>query len=138
MEEDNLVVEKMGGKIYEGVESGLKALAERVPLFIVSNCQSGYIETFLKFSGFGKFFKDFECWGNTRKPKSENLADVIARNNLKNSIFVGDAEGDRVAAKSCKVPFHFMEYGFGTVIDCDASFSSFGQFTDYLISVSSS
>ncbi len=134
MEEDNIVVDKLGGVIYDGVESGLNALAQRFPLFIVSSCQSGYIETFLRLSGFGHLFRDFECWGNTRKSKSENIALIMTRNNLVNSVYVGDTEGDRVAARNCKIPFHFVEYGFGRVTDRDATFSSFGQFTDHLIS----
>jgi len=63
MKEDNVVIQKVGGQIYDGVEPGLKFLARKTPLFIVSNCQAGYIETFLDFSGLGPFFQDFECWG---------------------------------------------------------------------------
>ena len=129
----NFAVEKFGGKIYEGVAQGLHTLSERVPLFIVSNCQSGYIETFLKFSGFTELFKDFECWGNTRKSKTENLAQIISRNNLKRPVFVGDTEGDRIAARGCQIPFHYMRYGFGKVEDFDAAFSSFAELSDCLL-----
>jgi hypothetical protein len=45
-----------GGLLYPGVREGLAQLKEKYPLFIVSNCQSGYIETFiLGRSGTGQF-----------------------------------------------------------------------------------
>ena len=43
MLEDNAVVATIGGDLYDGVVVGLRAMRKRYPLFIVSNCQSGYI-----------------------------------------------------------------------------------------------
>ncbi len=133
MIEDNAAVAELGGNLYAGVVDVLNRLQKEFPLFIVSNCQSGYIETFLKLSGLAHLFQDFECWGNTRKSKSENLAAVISRNSLKNSVYIGDAEGDRVAARSCKIPFYFASYGFGTVKDYDLVISSFPELADHLL-----
>lgn len=133
MLEDNVVVEKLGGDLYDGVLVGLHELRKRYPLFIVSNCQSGYIETFLRFSGLADVFVDFECWGNTGKPKSHNLAQVLSRNQLTNPVFVGDAEGDRVAARDCRTLFYFAEYGFGQVAEHDFSFSRFEQLVQRLL-----
>ncbi|MGE0526704.1 MAG: GNAT family N-acetyltransferase [Bdellovibrionales bacterium] len=124
-EEDNAVLSTSGGELYPGVLSGLQELRNKYPLFIVSNCQAGYIETFLKFHGLSDHFVDYECWGNTGKSKSENLADLIARNGLKRPVFVGDAESDRLAARACSIPFYFAEYGFGEVQGCDMTISSF-------------
>ncbi len=45
--EDIRMVAELGGALFPGVVLGLARLARRRPLFIVSNCQSGYIETFL-------------------------------------------------------------------------------------------
>ena len=132
MLEDNVVVATIGGDLYDGVVVGLRAMRKRYPLFIVSNCQSGYIETFLQFSGLGDLFVDFECWGNTGKPKSENLAAVISRNRVKNTAFVGDTEGDRLAARACGTAFYFAEYGFGEVAEHDFSFSKFEQLVQRL------
>ena len=61
-----------GGRLYEGVKELLEALAPR-KLCIVSNCQAGYIEAFLKFTGLGEKFADFECIGNSGLSKSENI-----------------------------------------------------------------
>ncbi|MET0389243.1 MAG: HAD hydrolase-like protein, partial [Polyangiales bacterium] len=50
-EEDNRMIEEHGGVIYPGVAEGLAELVRVFPLFIVSNCQAGYIELFLRKSG---------------------------------------------------------------------------------------
>lgn len=114
-DEDNRMIELHGGELYEGVGEGLAKLARHYPLFIVSNCQAGYIELFLRYSGLGALFRDFECWGNTGRPKPDNLRAVITRNQLVAPWFVGDAAGDQQAARACGVPFVFAAYGFSTV-----------------------
>jgi phosphoglycolate phosphatase len=131
--EDNLVISQQGGILYSGVESGLRQMSEHYPLFIVSNCQAGYIETFLKWTGFTPLFRDFECWGNTGRPKPENLKDLIKRNGLKSPIFVGDAEGDEKAAAACEIPFVFANYGFGKSTTNDAVVSSFEELTNLIL-----
>jgi len=132
MEEDNVMVAKHGGELYSGVAAGLPKLAKRYPLFIVSNCQSGYIETFLAFTGFGSLIKDFECWGNTRHSKAANLADIIRRNGLARAGFVGDMESDRTAANACGIPFLHVTYGFGQVASCNRAFDSFSDLVAFL------
>jgi phosphoglycolate phosphatase len=126
MTEDNVMVQRHGGMLYEGVVAGLTELAASYRLFIVSNCQAGYIETFLEFAAVNTLFVDFECWGNTRKSKGENLASLIERNALKNAVMVGDMESDRDAATQCGIPFLHVSYGFGAV-SSHRSFDSFGE-----------
>jgi phosphoglycolate phosphatase-like HAD superfamily hydrolase len=46
----------------------------------------------------------------------------MRRNNLKKSVYIGDAEGDRKAARDCAIPFYFAEYGFGSIQDHDFNF----------------
>ncbi len=129
---DNEAIERMGGVLYEGVGAGLKELSKSYRLYIVSNCQSGYIETFLAQTGFADLFEDFECYGNTGQPKGKNLAAVIARNNLKSPIMIGDAEGDETAARQCRIPFVLVTYGFGRAIAPDEEFNSFAELMAYL------
>jgi phosphoglycolate phosphatase len=131
--QDNKVVLEKGGFLYPGVGEGLEELSRRFPLFIVSNCQAGYIETFLKWSNYSHLFQDFECWGNTGLSKTENIKRVIERNRLKYPIYVGDTDGDSLAARSCRVPFVFATYGFGTCIDFSWTISSFGDLSKTLI-----
>lgn len=130
--EDNLVIAESGGVIYSGVRERTPGLASRVPLFIVSNCQSGYVEIFLETSGLAACFADFECWGNTRKTKSDNLRDLIRRNQIAQPWFVGDTEGDLRAARDCGVRFAFASYGFGDVSSHDHVLERFDQVAELL------
>lgn len=123
--EDVRCIEAHGGELYPGVREGLAQLAARHPLFIVSNCQAGYIELFLRSNGLGPLFRDIECWGNTGRSKAENLQHLIARNQLSSPIFIGDTQGDESAAASCNVPFVHVAYGFGRCPDAAHSVVSF-------------
>jgi len=125
--EDNIVIAQMGGELYPDVPEGLRELATRYPLFIVSNCQAGYIENFLALSGLGDVITDFECIGNTGHAKPENLRRVIERNGLKSPVMVGDTTGDEEAARACGIPFVFVSYGFGVA---DAADFEAGTFTE--------
>ena len=98
---------------YEGVISSIKELSKTIPLFIVSNCQSGYIELVMKKNGITEFITDFECFGDTGRPKDENISLIVKRNNLKKPVYVGDTQGDFEACKKAGVPFIWAAYGFG-------------------------
>ncbi|MCB9025212.1 MAG: HAD family hydrolase [Bdellovibrionaceae bacterium] len=129
--EDILMVEKHGGELYEGVVEGLKSLSSSVPLFIVSNCQDGYIDLFTNYSNTSSYFKDHECWGSTEKQKHENIRLIIERNQINNPTYIGDTEGDRIAATKASVPFIYVDYGFGK-LSHDVYFSSFRELTHHL------
>lgn len=118
---------RYGGKVYAGVEETLAVLAQRCPLFIVSNCQNGYIEGFLAVTGLGSYFTDFTCPGQTGKPKGENIALMVERHHLKHPVYVGDTQGDYNAASSAGVPFLHAAYGFGTI---DRDVPRVERFTD--------
>jgi phosphoglycolate phosphatase len=132
-EEDNRCIAAVGGTLYGGVARGLATLAARVPLYIVSNCQAGYIEQFLASHGFAALFRDFECWGNTGQPKAENLRRLVERNRLSAPVFVGDTEGDHAAAQACGVPFVHVSYGFGACPAAPAQAATFGALLDLLL-----
>lgn len=125
--EDNRAIAERGGVLFPGVREQVPVLAARLPLYIVSNCQSGYVEAFLGWSRLGAHFRDFECWGNTGRTKAENLGALIQRNRLERPLFVGDTEGDREAARANRVPFVYASYGFGAVRDCDHAIASFEE-----------
>lgn len=113
--EENNLIRKNGGYLYDNLEEVLGKLSETIPLYIVSNCQEGYIEAFLEFHKLGKYFKDFECSGNTGMSKDKNIKLIMERNNLISPAYVGDTMGDYTAAKANNLPFIFAKYGFGTV-----------------------
>lgn len=110
-------IKKHGATLYENLESTLIELKKNYELYIVSNCQSGYIEIFLDFYNFHNYFVDIECAGNTNLSKGENINLIIERNNIEKSIYVGDTMGDYTAAKFAKVPFVYAKYGLGKVED---------------------
>ena len=56
---ENRYLETHPGVYYEGVMDTLKELALEYPLFIVSNCQCGYIEVMMKGAGMEPYIKYF-------------------------------------------------------------------------------
>lgn len=107
------VIRKQGARLYPGLEETLQQLVEKYPLFIVSNCQDGYIEAFYEAHGLENYFKDFENPGRTGLPKGENIKLVMERNGLKDPIYIGDTSGDEKAASHAGIPFYYASYGFG-------------------------
>lgn len=104
-----------GGILYDGVPELLETLSKKLPLCIVSNCNAGYIESFLTAHDTGRFITDHECIGRTGLQKSENIRLVVERNHLQKPVYVGDTELDAAAAAQAGVPFIHAAYGFGTV-----------------------
>lgn len=103
-----------GGELYPGVEELLCTLSREYPLFIVSNCQRGYIEAFLANTGFSKYITDIECEGNTGLEKAENIALLAHRRGLKAPVYVGDTANDQRSAVKAGCRFIHASYGFGT------------------------
>lgn len=112
---ENSYLEEHGGELYPALEETLKILKEKYHLYIVSNCQSGYIEAFLAFYGFGGYFDDFECYGNNLKSKGENIALLAKRNQLEDAYYIGDIQGDYDATMEAGLKFIHAAYGFGKV-----------------------
>lgn len=108
-------VERESGKLYPKMAETLEKLTEKYPLFIVSNCQSGYIELLLRKTGFAPYFKDFTCNGDTGLLKDENIKLIAKRNGLKSPVYVGDTQGDADACAKAGVPIVYASYGFGKV-----------------------
>lgn len=116
--EHEVLSENKDNLLFPEVKETLKRLSEKHGLFIVSNCQSGYIELFMEKAGVEKYITDFECFGNTGKSKGENIKLIIERNNLEDVIYVGDTQGDYEATVFAGIPFVFAKYGFGKVEEC--------------------
>ena len=115
------------GVLYPNLEQTLSKLSGRYPLFIVSNCEDGYIQTFLKVTGLGRYFKDFECPGRSGLIKGPNNKLVMERNHLAAPIYVGDTQGDKDSAVFAGIPFCYAAYGFGSVDSCDFQIETFSD-----------
>lgn len=108
-------IRQHGGNLYEGLEETLAYLHDKYKLFIVSNCQDGYIEAFLEKHELGNYFGDFECSGRTGDSKDLNLKAIVERNNLQAPVYVGDTPGDLEASQKAGVPFIHAGYGYREV-----------------------
>lgn len=126
-EEENAYLEDHPGILYEGVSETIKKLAGRYPLYIVSNCQCGYIEVMLQTTGLSPWIKDHLCFGETQVCKGDTIRILMERNGLTSPVYVGDTQGDADACKSAGVPFIFAEYGFGNVPGASVRIQSFSE-----------
>jgi phosphoglycolate phosphatase len=115
--EELIYLRKHGGILYPKLEDTLKLLSENYPLYIVSNCQDGYVQAFLDYHKLWSYFKDIEMSGRTGKSKGENIKIIIERNKLKESVYVGDTNGDLEGANYAGISFIYAEYGFGQLDD---------------------
>ena len=112
---ENDYLARHGAPLYPGEEESLAALSKQYPLFVVSNCEKGYIEAYFTGTGMGKYFTDFESAGNTGLTKAENISLVVRRHGLKKPVYVGDTALDHTSAQTAGVPFIHASYGFGKV-----------------------
>lgn len=126
-EDENEYLKEHGGILYPELEETLKELQKEYHLYIVSNCQSGYIEAFLEHYGFGHLFEDIECFGNNGLQKGENIRRLADRNGLNRAVYVGDIQGDYDAATQAGIPFIHATYGFGTIAEETPTISCLGD-----------
>lgn len=125
-------LKKVGGTLYRGVETMLQELSAVYPLFIVSNCQLGYIDVFLEYFGFARYFTDFLSWGDTQLPKGETLRLIKKRHGMKYPVYIGDTRGDEIAARHANMKFIFVDHGFGTAHSPDLTLNDFSELKELL------
>lgn len=126
-------LEEMGGDMYPGLEETIKYLAGKYKLYIVSNCQNGYIETFLSHCPVAEYFSAHQCYGTKGQPKAENIKDIVKDHDLKAPVYIGDTTGDRDSAAKAGVPFIYASYGFGKVGEgMIATIDTFGELKNLL------
>lgn len=129
---ENRYLETHPGKLFDGVTDTLAALSGQYPLFIVSNCQQGYIEVLLRTCSLEPFIKDHLCFGETQTSKGQTILSLMKRNGLKNPVYVGDTRGDADACAEAGIPFIFAGYGFGDVPDAKMRISKFTDLKDFV------
>lgn len=121
--------------LYPGVKDTLKKLAEEhdARLFIVSNCQSGYIELFMEKNQIESLITDTLCYGDTGQGKGENIRTLMEKNGLsaQDTAYVGDIRGDYEASKQAGISFIFASYGFGEVPEAEYKIEKFEEILKY-------
>lgn len=108
-----------GAILYDGLEEVLKELYADYKLYIVSNCQDGYVPAFLHAHKLGQYFMDIEMSGRTGLDKGSNIKLIMERNNIESAVYIGDTEGDEKAARFAGIPFIYAKYGFGNAVSPD-------------------
>ena len=118
---ENAYLRAHGGELYDGIfETWAKLKEMGYHIYIVSNCQEGYIESFLGYYeiAYGKpenLVEDIECYGNNLQQKDENIRLLAERNGLTAACYVGDIQSDYDATHKAGLPFIHAKYGFGTI-----------------------
>ena len=121
-----------GGVLYPELEETFVRLKKKYHLYIVSNCQKGYIEAFLDYYGFWKYFDDIECYGNNLLEKGDNIALIAGRNGLDKAYYVGDIQGDYDATMKAGLDFIHAAYGFGTITQTVPELEKFSDLPELL------
>ena len=114
-ENERTMMKTLGGRLYPGAFETVEELSKKYKLFMVSNCGEFGLDNFLDFTRLKPFFTDWLTHGGTRKPKAENIRDLVRRYNLKRPVYVGDTQGDADQAAAAGVEMIYASYGFGTV-----------------------
>ena len=113
--EENAYLATHGGELYPDLKETMERLKEQYDLYIVSNCQSGYIEGFLAYYHFGNLFKGHLCFGDTGLTKGANIAKLCKDQGIEQAIYVGDIQGDYDSTMEAGQRFIHAAYGFGTI-----------------------
>jgi phosphoglycolate phosphatase len=124
---------KNGGILYDGVIDGLKQLATKYKLFILSNCASGVIRIFIDWADIDKHITGEIAYGVNCMPKHHNIKLLTEMHRLKNPVYMGDTAGDGEQSRLAGVPFVFVAYGFGNTDDYDLKFDDFRSLTQYFM-----
>lgn len=135
-DEEVVYLREHGAILFPQLRETIQALKECYDLYIVSNCQDGYVNSFLAAHDFENDFKDIEMSGRTGKNKGENIVLLMKRNHISNAVYVGDTQGDERAARYARIPFVYVSYGFGKADNPDLVISDITQLPDALASFS--
>lgn len=115
------------GVLYPGVAETLRELAKDHRLFIVSNCQKGYIEVVLDSCGLRPYIEGWLCWEDTMERKGVTIRTLMQRFGLQNALYVGDTQGDADECAWAGVDFLYAAYGIGTVAQPEAEIHAFPE-----------
>lgn len=134
-EKRRALIPEAGGILYDGVKEGLKLLAEKYPLFILSNCAKGIIRLFIDWADIDEHITDELAYGVNFMPKQHNIKLLIEQHGLKNPVYIGDTAGDGEESRKAGIPFVFVSYGFGATDDYDLKFDNFNALTEHFLAL---
>lgn len=112
-------IKSRGGKFYDSLLETLEALSRCYDLFLVSNCQPWYLDLFFELSGAKRYFKGYDCYGNSHQNKPEMLENLKREHGFLRPAYIGDTELDEESARKAGYAFIHAGYGFGRAKDPD-------------------
>ena len=127
---EHTMLNKSGGILLGNIKDTFEELAKRHALYIVSNCQCGYIELVMKYFGIENLVKDHLCFGETGTSKGQTILKLMEKNDIKDPVYVGDTDGDHNACKEAEIPFVFAKYGFGNTENPDHTIEKLEELTE--------
>ncbi len=93
--------------LFDGVKETILTLSQNYAVCIVSNCQKGYIELFLKKTGLENAITDFECFGNTGLSKGEKHSSSDGTRSDHRCCLCGGYEGGCRCLHLCRNSVYF-------------------------------
>lgn len=108
---------KMPGKLYPKEKEVLRELRKEYPLYVISNADVGYIESYLDSYHFNTLFAGHLCAGDTNLPKWRNIQIRKEKERIDRVIYIGDTKKDRTESLHAGVLFIHAAYGFGKIED---------------------
>ena len=130
---ENAELEKGCCDYYPGVHETIEALSKEMPVFIVSNCQKGYIEIMLQRRHMEPFIKDFLCFGDTGTSKGQTILTLMKKHGLTHPVYVGDTAGDEEACHEAGIPAIYCAYGFGIMEKPYAKINSIAELKEMFL-----
>lgn len=127
---ENFNLDSKDCHLYDGMKNTLQTLSKTYKILLVSNCQDGYIEKFLKHSDMADCITDFTCSGKTGQPKGVNIRSIMKDNGIAKAVYVGDTQTDYEASVFAKIPMVYASYGFGAVTTPDITISKITDLLD--------
>lgn len=131
--EEPALLARYGGTPYPGVVEGLERLSHKYKLFLVSNCDSHTLPVFMNCIGITPYITEGVAFGNTHKPKGDNMLLLKEKYRLQQPLYMGDIEADGQETHRVGLPFVYARYGFGYTDDYELAFDSFVDFTEYFL-----
>lgn len=118
---------------YPCVRETLEQLAKKYRLFIVTNAQKGYPQVCMEKMGASHLFSGSLTFGDTGLEKGDTIRLLMQRHAITSAVYIGDTQGDYLAATAAGLPFIWASYGFGTVHDYTARIEEFAQLSEILL-----
>ena len=122
-----LKIHKGSIEIYDRVKEIIIELSRDYYISIVSNCDSGYIESIINKIGISEYVKDYIAASALNISKADAIEKIIKRNNIKKAIYVGDTLLDKNSSEKARVDFIFAEYGFGKISNTEYKIKRFSE-----------